>query len=408
MKIKIKENKKYANIVNFKKNQDIAIHRWFNIKEGYSKELIVSLINDLKIKNGYIVDFFDGSGTTSLSAKEMNFKYYGFEINPFLHLLSIVKLSDYKEKDIKKIISTKKRILKDYKKISKIKNIKLSILEKVFKENLKDILKIRTKIFNIKNKKVKNFFIIAMTSILDDVGYAKKDGNGLKYPKNKKPVKFITKFSEKIDLMIDDIIQSKNKNVKGSRAILADSRNISTKGLKRIKGKVSLVVFSPPYANCFDYSEVYKLELWLSGCVNNYKDLINIRNKSLSSHLNKNLSSYEEYNLLKKDLEKLNKKIIWSSKISHMLNGYFCDMEKILKNSFDILSKNGYCVIVVGNSAYGGHIIETDVLLSKIALKIGFLNAEINIARKLRASSQQAKLFKNNNSLRESVIIVKK
>jgi hypothetical protein len=38
----------------------------------------------------------------------------------------------------------------------------------------------------------------------------------------------------------------------------------------------------------------------------------------------------------------------------------------------------------------------------------GFSEIEIHIARKLRASSQQAKLFNNENSLRESVIIMKK
>jgi hypothetical protein len=408
MSIKIRNNNNYSNLVNFKENKTEEIHRWFNIKEGYSKELISSLIKELNIKNGYIVDFFNGSGTTSLLAKEQSFKYYGFEINPFLYLLSVVKLCDYTEEDIKKITLTKKRILKEYKKIKKIKKIKLSILEKVFKSNLEDVLKIRTKILNIKEIKIKNFFIIAMTSILEEVGYAKKDGNGLKYPKKKKIAIFVDKFSEKIDLMVSDITNNKIRNKNGSSVILGDCRNISKEHINKLKNKTSLIVFSPPYANCFDYSEVYKLELWLGNYIKEYKDLTNIRNKSLSSHINKDLNEYKEHSLLKKDLNKLSKQKLWNKKILQMLNGYFYDMEKVLNNSYKILSKGGFCVIVVGNSAYSGHIIETDVILSKIASKIGFSEIEINIARKLRASSQQARSFKNGKNLRESVIIMKK
>jgi SAM-dependent methyltransferase len=408
MKIKIKKNEKYSELVNFKKNKIEKIHRWFNIKEGYSKDLVNTLIDDLKITDGYIVDFFNGSGTTTLVAKERGYKYFGFEISPFLYMLSKVKLDDYSEGDVSRIIKEKNKIFDTYQDISNVDNIKLTILQNVFRGNIEDILKIRKLIFNIKDEKTKNFFIISMISILEIVGYAKKDGNGLKYPKNKKINKFVDVFFEKVDSMLLDLNDYKYKNNKESNLILCDSRNISKDNLNYIKNKTSLIVFSPPYANCFDYSEVYKLELWLGGFVKEYKDLIKIRDMSLSSHLNKNLDLYKEYPIIKKDLEILKKKKLWSKKIPQMLSGYFYDMEKILINSFDILKKGGYCVIIVGNSAYSGHIIETDVVLSKIAQKIGFSSIEINVTRKLRASSQQAKLFKNDNSLRESVIIIKK
>ncbi len=247
---------------------------------------------------------------------------------------------------------------------------------------------------------------MALTTILEDVGYSKKDGNGLKYPKNKNIVSFVETFSKQIDLMISDIKSFKNKNIKTSSIELLDSRNIPKKYLDTLKGKTSMVVYSPPYANCFDYSEVYKLELWLSGYIDEYKKLQKLRNDSLSSHLNKELNYYEEYPLIKNDLKQI--KNTWSKKIPMMLNGYFYDMEKIIANSFHILKKGGYCVIIVGNSAYSGHIIKTDEILSSIGEKIGFSEIKIHIARKLRASSQQAKLFKNNTSLRESVIIMKK
>ena len=92
-----------------------------------------------------------------------------------------------------------------------------------------------------------------------------------------------------------------------------------------------------------------------------------------------------------------------------MLNEYFFDMEKVINSAYEVLRENGYCVIVVGNSAYSGIVIETDLILLKIAKNIGFKSCEIKVARKLRASSQQSKFLSfNNNNLRESILILKK
>ena len=38
------------------------------------------------------------------------------------------------------------------------------------------------------------------------------------------------------------------------------------------------IIFSPPYANCFDYTEIYKLELWFGGFVKDYSELKNYAN----------------------------------------------------------------------------------------------------------------------------------
>lgn len=45
---------------------------------------------------------------------------------------------------------------------------------------------------------------------------------------------------------------------------------------KRIKpDSIEGIIFSPPYANCFDYTEIYKLELWFGKFVSEYSDLKN-------------------------------------------------------------------------------------------------------------------------------------
>src|SRR5205085_6824838 len=45
------------------------------------------------------------------------------------------------------------------------------------------------------------------------------------------------------------------------------------------------VLFSPPYANRFDFFESQKVELWFGGFVDSYDDLRALRKRSLRSHL---------------------------------------------------------------------------------------------------------------------------
>jgi hypothetical protein len=53
-------------------------------------------------------------------------------------------------------------------------------------------------------------------------------------------------------------------------------------------------VFSPPYANRFDYFESLKVELWFGGFVRNYEELRVLRKRSMRSHLEADYSREPE------------------------------------------------------------------------------------------------------------------
>ena len=159
--------------------------------------------------------------------------------------------------------------------------------------------------------------------------------------------------------------------------------------------------------NCFDYTEVYKMELWFGDFIKNYSDLKVLRNNSLDSHLNKYLNKSKlNNNYVDIFINNTSNKDLWSPKIPLMINGYFADMQKVLRGVHSLLKKNGVCVIVVGNSSYGNIVIPTDAILAKIGLNIGFKKCWIEIARKLGTSSQQYKKINNPSFLRESLVIL--
>ncbi|WP_033154895.1 hypothetical protein, partial [Pseudobutyrivibrio ruminis] len=161
-------------------------------------------------------------------------------------------------------------------------------------------------------------------------------------------------------------------------------------------------------------TEIYKLELWFGDFVESYDDLKLLRQKSLKSHLNfkykDNFESKKNLDLLDNVMERVQKTELWDKRIPKMLNGYFEDMFNIIDNCYNTLKSGGFCAIVVGNSAYGGEIIPTDLILAEYAKSIGFKVDKIEVDRYIITSSQQyEKTKKNGKYLRESVVcLIKK
>ena len=53
---------------------------------------------------------------------------------------------------------------------------------------------------------------------------------------------------------------------------------------ERIAGRVALMVYSPPYLNHIDYTEVYKTELSLLGFVRKQDEMLGLRQATMRSH----------------------------------------------------------------------------------------------------------------------------
>ena len=398
---------KYKNLVNFKTNLSLPRHSWFDIKEGYSANLVENIIQDLNINldSGYIFDPFSGSGTTIIQSSILGYKSIGIEVNPFLYFLSSSKSINFSHnfEKVKQVF-----LKQDFTNYQNTDIPKLSISKKLFQNQLIEILKIKKWISKIKDKKTQSLFFCVFLCSLDKASFAKKDGNGLKYPKNRSPQKFYKVYKENLIKFIEDI--KKVKILSNPKIFLGNNLKVIKKNffLKNYKNKISLCLFSPPYANCFDYTEVYKTELWFGDFIKDYKELKILRNQTLSSHLNKDLENVETLKEIKLFINKIKTKKLWSKKIINMLINYFHEMNLLMKYIFPLLNKNGKCVIVVGNSSYGNIAIPTDRIFEKLAQKIGYKKTYVIEARKLGTSSQQYKKIDDIKKLRESLVVLSK
>lgn len=405
----VRKDPLFADLVNFKSNKLSPKHGWFEYKQGYSENLVRKIIQENRVdKDTYVLDPFAGVGTTNLVAQSLGYKSIGFDINPVAILAARVKTTHYSDSDIQKIKSMIENfspgLISDM--LPDAAVIKSSFLNDVFEK----LMFIKGFFEGIEDENVKSFFRLAYISIIEECSTRVKDGNGIKIAKNKPKVNDVySLFTNKCTVMIGDI---EDYNYK-AETILIPGSMISDKDFNIINNKkIGIVIFSPPYANCFDYCEVYKLEFWMGGFVENYEDFYKYRSMALRSHVNARFdhiirNKNSDVELVSDTISCFN---IWNKNIPDMIKGYFDDMTDIIKRLFIIMVPNSRCYVVVANSGYRGVLVPTDLLLSDIAEKHGFKVKDIIFARKIRASSQQMDLLHNGYKelMRESIIVLEK
>lgn len=397
----------YGHLVNFQSNKEIAKHRWLDYKQGYADGLVRSILQYDNIGIGSLVlDPFCGVGTTNLTAQSMGLKSIGLDINPIAILTAEVKTHYYTTREISQIenILFCINIPQEEYHISDVKVLVNSFTPKIYSE----FMRLRMFVERIEDSYVQKFFRLCLISIIDHCSLKVKDGNGLKIRKNPPQIdSAIDVYKQKALMMLNDI-KNFNQNVE-AKIIFGSSLSQQTYAGVR---DVDICVFSPPYANCFDYCEVYKLELWIGGFVRNYADFERFRSIAMRSHVNSKFDHYftnefEDVDIIAETIRTFN---IWNKNIPDMLKGYFDDTQKVLENVRDTLKIGAKCYVVVANSAYKGIVVPTDLLIANIAERIGYKAIRIVEARTIRSSSQQMHAFgdKYNGLMRESIVELQK
>ena len=411
------ENATYHSLLNYSTEAENPYQRWYRYKEGFSVKFISKIVEEYQSEeHDVLLDPFAGSGTTIIAANKLGYNGIGFEVNPFSYFLMKVKTQEYCESDIKTFVEKYIDIIYELKadKLEKYFLPKLSISNKVFQpEAEKYMMSCKEKINKLSEGKVRDLLFLGWLACIEELSDYRKAGNGLKKRKTVKPIivgknEVISRLLEQYKHMEQDLFVLPDRSINHiyNKSCINFSNDIG-------KGIIDGIIFSPPYANCFDYTEIYKLELWFGDFVKSYDELKILRKNSLRSHLNIRYESEikvsNQSKLLNDVLSRIQGVELWDKRIPKMISGYFDDMFNVLDNCYDSLKPGGFCAIVVGNSAYGGEIVPTDLILAEYATSIGFYVDKIEVDRYIITSSQQyEKTKKNGKYLRESVVCLKK
>lgn len=418
---------KYDSVMQFDKNKNVFVHRWYPFVEGYSKEFIEDILNELPTTPKCALEPFCGSGTTPVELQNHNITCYSFEVSPFMHLLAQVKLERTYDartlNDYITLVTSKLSYLS-----SDIRELEpIPFGETVVKKNglkkwnfhdtaIDGILDIRHAIREVVDDvKYKNLFMIALASIIMQSSNMFRNGKCLSYKKGWEKRIFSRSdihhfFLDRLNSVFAEdirIISGQNKNVSNSETcILGDVR----KNIDKVPdNSVDLVITSPPYLNSRDYTDIYMLELKVLQLINSHEELRQLRHNTLRSHVQVKYDALTPIanDRLKQCLEEMTQTNVdsWNTDIINMICGYFQDMQ-ILYGAFEKkVKRGGYIYFNVANSAYYGVEVPVDLIVSDIAEEHGFNVIEIRKARDLKTSPQQKGQL---GKLRESVIVMVK
>lgn len=391
--------------VTFKDNKVSSIHRWYPYIEGFSGSFVREALKELKPKNGPVLDPFGGCGTTSLECCLNGIGSYSLDVNPFMVFVSTVKTTLklnlsllLRERDsIIALIQSGQNGIKPGKIISPLFAEMNYFSPKIFYK----IASLKSFINNVSDYKIRNLFLLALSSILVRVSNLKRAPD-LKFrdePLLNENVEEL--FLEKIEQFYHDLKEIQRKP-KGQTHVISNSAKNITALKKSFNGRFSCIITSPPYLNGTNYCRNTKLEMWILDYIRTDKDLKSFRHASISASINTTYLTRIEppVNAHVKELVEEIKKNAYDNRIPVMVNNYFADMKSALFEMYRLLAKKGPVAIVIGDSIFGGIHIPTDILLREIAEEIGFHCFDFRIVRERKSRS--------GYRLRETIIYLRK
>jgi hypothetical protein len=414
-----------AGLVHWGAGTTQPIHRWFRYREGFSPGLIPALGLGMRI-----LDPFCGSGSVMVGAAQHCRTAVGIDVNPLAAFVSRVKLSPLNDADVTAAHGFLRYFETAVGRMEPWPVPALRIAPKVFEPGILDaVLRLRALIEDRATSPAQQrFLLLAWLSILQDVGSYFKEGNGIKYRNRKRrPGGYVVRpdglwqrerfgadqaafvrarFRVKLTEMLADVAAWEQGRWQGQRVV---EGNALEEMADLAPSSFDSVVFSPPYANRFDYFESQKVELWFGGFVDSYDSLLRLRKRSLRSHLGAALDGpiidLPELDEILARMDPASSAV--RMRVPTLLRGYFSDMAEVLRRCRAVLVPGGQCCVVVGNSAYGGVIVPTDELVARLGRAAGFDAAAVLPVRHLTVAPQQRNELRGREDLmRESVVVL--
>lgn len=411
---KTPENILSASATTNQNGKNTAFQRWFHFKEAFSPAFVSAAIDSLGFRPRHIIDPFGGSGTSALTAQLLSIDATTVEVNPFLCDVIKAKTSHLKADHVRSAeLDFKAMLLETPCNLSRLSHWPHTFIESDDKHRwifpidvARRLSQYLTCIEAIENEDLQRLFRVILGGVVVDSSNVYVNGKGRRYRSNWKTNQPTAEsldelFNKQFSQTFEDILRFEQRPKTKTNVVNGDSRE----ALAGIDKSADLIVFSPPYPNSFDYTDIYNVELWVLGYLGNANDNRKLRNETLRSHV----QIRREYDLpnahspnLDHTLEKLEaqKDILWNSDIPSMVGSYFRDLENILIDCLRLLTSNGKVIMVVGDSRYSDVRIDVAKIISELASNIGFNKVTIKEVRQMRSSAQQG----GSLQLSESII----
>ena len=390
-------------LVSYQGNKAEPGLRWMKYKEGFSRTLVRSFLEDAAPEN--VLDPFAGIGTVPLTAADMGASGVGIEIMPVgvmaARAMALARNGLDRTKFEIDAIRMLDRISSSREAADKHRFRHVRITEMAFPDATeKDLAKANGFISGLDDKRTGLLLKFACMSVLEEISYTRKDGQYLRWDyrsgrklRSKVDIGPISTLADALDRRLRMMARDFGRIREGRGTGAADF--IEGSCLRRLRSLDSesfdLVFTSPPYANRYDYTRTYALELaWLgldqSGFLNLRQDMVTatVENRPKRDWLGRwhgdnglwrqAVRNYESEGALREVVDGLTerKSELSNQHVIRLVEGYFLEMAYVIAELARVTRSGGEVVMVNDNVQYHGEQVPVDLILSDLAEKSGF------------------------------------
>jgi hypothetical protein len=381
----------------------LPFQSWRPFKEAFAPEFVQRAVSESVVPVRHCVDPFAGSGTTALACQFLGIRPTTIEVNPFLADLVEAKLCTYDLRTLAKDFALLVRSANAEKRnlLQHFKDAPATFVEPglngrwIFNRPVAKRIAAYVKALSaIRDPKNKRLFKVLLGGILVPLSNVTVSGKGRRYrqswtKRQQTGNDFDQALCDSIYRATLDIVAFSQRAELSFTVLRGDCRSII--------GKVrsaDLAVFSPPYPNSFDYTDIYNIELWSLGYLRDSQSNHRLRNSTLTSHVQIKRAFApmpEKSNTLRATIESLNRvrSRLWNRNIPEMVAGYFADMYSVIVALSRQLISGAQMWIVVGESRYEGVHIPVATILSELARSANCRKITEEPFRSMRVSPQQ-------------------
>lgn len=394
----------------------IPFQRWRHFKEAFAPEIVFEAVSSSTIPIKCCIDPFGGSGTSALACQFLGVEPTTIEVNPYLADLIEAKLTVY---DADRLVSDLGSVLRAAGRIDvapRIDKLPATFVAPgidgrwLFDRDVASrIIAIATASEDLTTVSHRRLFRVLLGGILVDLSNAVVNGKGRRYRRGwenrrRSAGDVDAAFADAVSGAIGEIGRYGRRASSTYTIVRGDSRR-EISGL----GPFDLAIFSPPYPNSFDYTDVYNIELWMLGYLSGPGANRSLRQSTLASHV----QIHRQYAPAPAESQQLAKTLrliedqrdrLWNPHIPAMLGAYFAEMHGILGTLHGTLNPGGTVWAVVGDSRYAGVAVQVAEILAELSATFGFKVERLETLREMRASAQQG----GQVQLAESLLVLRR
>ena len=411
--------------VSYQGNRKAPGLRWMKYKEGFSSQLVADLMGQENPRS--VLDPFAGICTTPLIAAGQGRQATGIEIMPvgvsagsaIAEAANGLSLDDFNEHGSALLQSAKAA-----RPALSFAFPHVRITEGAFSSKAeREIAGARRFLSTVADDGLRSLLDLACMSVLEEASYTRKDGQYLRWDRRaRRPLRSsmdlgpIPSFSDALERRLGEIEEDldalKDQFGGGHPELITGS---CLELLKYIPdGEFDMVITSPPYANRYDYTRTYALELaWMGFGQEDFSALrqrmlsATVENKTKRETLSDSYGAdrmtfdraaqmydgqgavHEVLSILREKEDELSNK-----NVLKLIEQYFFEMAVVISELGRIVRPGGIVFMVNDNVQYHGEELPVDFILSDFAEDSGFKCENIwKLARGKGNSSQQMARF---------------